>query len=320
MALAARPLTLLAVLLAVTAATAATRPAWAGFYLLIVAGDLAAGWVAATRRPGVTTAAAAVTLGVQLAVLGARRTGASDFRQHAVVFALTLGAAVLLGRWMRERRRLAAAVGAQAVAAERLQIARELHDMIAHSIGVIAIQAGAGRRLIDTQPDQARDALSTIEDTSRETLAALRRTVSALRRAETADVPLGPAPGLADLGRLVSSTLAAGVRVEVRRRGTPRPVPADIDLAAFRIIQEALTNVVRHADTRSCRVTLGYHDAELAVEVDDDGPSAQVPPAGHGITGMRERAALLNGRFTAGPRSEGGFRVAAYLPLPGAAR
>jgi signal transduction histidine kinase len=314
------PLLLLAVLLAVTAGTAATRPAWAGFYLLVVADDLATGWVAATRRPGVATAAVVVTFGVQLAALGALRTGASDFRQYAVVLALTLGAAVLLGLWMRERRQLAAAVGAQAVAAERLQIARELHDMIAHSIGVIAIQAAAGRRLIDTRPDQARDALSTIEDTSRETLAALRRTVSALRRAETGDAPLGPAPGLAELDRLVASTMAAGVEVEVRRRGTPRPVAADIDLAAFRIIQEALTNVVRHAKTRDCRVTLIYHETELAVEVDDDGPVAQVPCSGHGITGMRERAALLNGRFAAGPRPEGGFRVAAHLPLPEGAR
>jgi signal transduction histidine kinase len=145
--------------------------------------------------------------------------------------------------------------------AERLRIARELHDMVAHSIGIIAIQAGAGRRVFDARPAEARDALAAIEATSREALSGLRRMVTGLRRADPGpgpgQAPLGPAPGLADLDRLAAMTLDAGVQVDVDWRGSQEPLPADIDLSAFRIIQEAVTNVVRHARTDQCRVSIG---------------------------------------------------------------
>ncbi len=211
---------------------------------------------------------------------------------------------------------------AQAVTAERLRIARELHDMVAHSIGIIAIQAGMGSRVIETQPQEARKALSAIEATSRETLSGLRRMLGALRQAEPGRpqqaAPLDPAPGLADLEELAARTTAAGVRVEVRRRGELGPLPAEIDLSAYRIVQEAITNVVRHAGTTFCWVEVDQREEELAVEITDDGRGAE-PGArggGYGLVGMRERVALLHGSLQAGPRPEGGFRVAARLPLP----
>jgi signal transduction histidine kinase len=238
----------------------------------------------------------------------------------------------LIGHSIRQAHvhaeQLRAQADAQAATAERLRIARELHDMVAHSIGIIAIQAGMGSRVIATQPTEAGNALAAIEATSRQTLAGLRQMLGALRRAEPrADswsAPAHPAPGLADLGRLAAATLDAGVRVDVQWRGDPRPLPAEVDLSAFRIVQEAVTNVIRHAGTRHCQVSIGCHDEELSIEVTDDGRGAgnveSTAPAGYGITGMRERAGLLGGQLTAGPRPGGGFRVAARLPLPAAAR
>lgn len=214
---------------------------------------------------------------------------------------------------------LRARTQAQAVTAERLQLARDLHDQVAHAIGVIAIQAGAGRRVIKTQPEEAANSLAAIEATSRETLAGLRQAVSALRHAdmgfETSGVAFGPQPGLAELSKLAESTRNAGVDVEVRWSGKRCVLPADVDTCAFRIIQEALTNVVRHAGAKRCWVAIDQHDDEIAIEVTDNGHGGQVNGRGYGITGMRERVALLNGNLTAGPRPEGGFRVVARLPL-----
>ena len=211
---------------------------------------------------------------------------------------------------------------AQAAIEERLRIARELHDMVALSIGIIAIQAGSGRRVFDARPGEAREALAAIEATSRQTLSGLRRMVTGLRRAEPAPgswlAPLGPAPGLADIDSLVATALDAGVRVEVEVdwRGSREPLPPDIDMSAFRIIQESVTNVVRHARTDQCRVSIGQHDGRLSIEVTDGGCGGNEAGTGYGITGMRERAALLGGEFSAGPRDGGGFRVTARLPVP----
>jgi len=139
-----------------------------------------------------------------------------------------------------------------------------------------------------------------------------------LRRSdpEPGGAPLDPAPGLADLDALVARTRDAGVHVEVRRGGDPGPLPPDIDLSAFRLIQEAVTNVIRHAGSQRCRVVLDRTAEELTIEITDDGRGGTVAGPGHGITGMRERVALLDGEFAAGPRPGGGFRVAARLPLP----
>jgi len=240
----------------------------------------------------------------------------------------------LIGNSIRQAQARAELVRAQAAAqtvvAERLRIARELHDMVAHSIGIIAIQAGSGRRVCDASPAEARDALAAIEATSRETLSGLRRMMTGLRRAEAGSMgpgqaPLGPAPGLADVDRLAAMTQDAGVQVDVEWLGSRKPLPADIDLSAFRIIQEAVTNVVRHAGTDRCLVWIDQQDGYLSIEVTDSGRGApagktSVAGTGYGITGMRERAALLGGDFSAGPRPGGGFRVAARLPLPAPAR
>jgi signal transduction histidine kinase len=218
--------------------------------------------------------------------------------------------------------RLRAQARSEAVTAERLRIARDLHDQVGRAIGIIAIQAGAGARVIGTHAGQARDALAVIEATSRQTLAGLRQTVRTLRQdqpgSQASPAPSGPQPGLAGLGRLAATTRDAGVHVDVHWQDQDHALPAHIDTCAFRIIQEAITNVVRHACTDHCRLSIGYQDQALAIEVTDDGHGSLTGSAGtgYGITGMRERAALLGGQLTAGPRPEGGFRMAALLPLP----
>jgi signal transduction histidine kinase len=240
--------------------------------------------------------------------------------------ALTAVIAWLVGNSIRQSRdhaeRLAVQSAAQAVTAERLRISRELHDMVAHSIGIIALQAGAASRVIDTQPAAARTALTAVETASRETLSGLRRILGGLRHAEPgqgwAAAPLDPVPGLADVDRLAARTTAAGVRVDVSWCGQHRPLPPDIDVSAFRIIQEAVTNVVRHAGTHHCRVSINRRDEDLSIEVEDDGHGRRGDTAasGYGLAGMRERVGLLHGDLSAGPRPEGGFRVTARLPVP----
>jgi signal transduction histidine kinase len=302
------------------------------------------------------------------------------------------------GYIVRQRRRYALRLqdeaASKAVAEERLRIARELHDVVAHSMSVIAVQAGYGQYVIDTQPADARDALGAIQATSREALDEMRRMLGALRQADETDqrevaaraapgpgttgagpgtdadagtgadagvpaadsagdagaAPLSPAPGLADLDRLISRTASAGVRVDVTRCGPPRNLPASLDLSAYRIVQEALTNVVKHARTSSCRVLIGYGQDELILEVTDNGAglpamagagvpgnslalagggpvllaesstpgwsAPDVAGSGHGIIGMRERVSLLGGEFSAGPLPGYGFQVSAHIPLP----
>jgi signal transduction histidine kinase len=241
-----------------------------------------------------------------------------------VLVPLVMIIAWLIGHSIRQARGRTELVRAQAAAqtvmAERLRIARELHDIVAHSIGIIAIQAGSGRAVCDDRPAEARDALAAIEATSRETLSGLRRMMTGLRHAEPGSgpgqAPLGPAPGLADIERLAAITLDAGVQVEMEWLGSRELLPADIDLSAFRIIQEAVTNVVRHAGTDRCLVWIDQQDGYLSIEVTDSGRGGSTAGTGYGITGMRERAALLGGDFSAGPRPGGGFRVAARLPVP----
>jgi signal transduction histidine kinase len=327
------PLPAIALMVAGSLVVTETLRSWPGEYLpdvrlpqaLVM--DCAVGFIAANRRPRISVVAAALALGAQFGA-AVHHTPGLDFRpQIVVLFALALATAWVTGHSVRQRRVFAEALRsravAQAVDAERHRIARELHDMVAHSIGVIAIQAGVGSRVIDTQPAEARKAMRAIEATSRETLSGLRRALGALRRADAdieSDSPLEPAPGLADIDRLTASARAAGVAVDVRWRGTPGPIPAELDLSAYRLIQEALTNVIRHADTRECRVSISHHREELTIEVVDDGRGGALACGGYGIIGMRERVGLLNGEFVAGPRPEGGFRVVARIPVPVATR
>jgi signal transduction histidine kinase len=331
--------------------------------------------------------------------------GDADPNSGLVSAALCVIIAWFTGYIVRQRRRYALRLqdeaASKAVAEERLRIARELHDVVAHSMSVIAVQAGYGQYVIDTQPADARNALGAIQATSREALDEMRRMLGALRQADETDqrdaaragsapgtgaghpagdaagdapgdapgdagpaakapagsAPLSPAPGLAELDRLISRTARAGVRVDVTRCGQPRDLPASIDLSAYRIVQEALTNVVKHARTNSCRVLIGYGQDELILEVTDNGaglsamtgagvpgrslalagasqggggraaetggavlPAVNIGGSGHGIIGMRERVSLLGGEFSAGPLPGYGFQVSAHIPLPAEAR
>jgi signal transduction histidine kinase len=213
----------------------------------------------------------------------------------------------------------------RAVTEERLRIARELHDVIAHSMSVIAVQSAVGNHVMDTQPAEARQALAAIEATSRSALTEMRRLLGVLRQEGEPRGSLTPAPGLADLTSLVGQVQDAGLRVWINIDGQRRPVPQGIDLSAYRIIQEALTNVIKHAATSSADVTISYRPDSVTVEITDQGrqipgtPQAPVPAAkngsGHGIIGMRERVAVFGGEFAAGPAPGGGFRVRACFPI-----
>lgn len=217
-------------------------------------------------------------------------------------------------QWARDRAERARAAARRADE-ERMRIARELHDVLAHSISVINVQAGVGLALLDSDPEQARTALTTIKEASKEALGEVRQVLATLRT--PGDAPRAPAPGLDRLPELVAQAANAGLAVDVR--GNPPKLPPGTDLAAFRIVQEALTNVVRHSGSRHARVRIESASAgdTLRLLIDDDGPGtgAEAGGSGNGLAGMRERAAALGGTIEAGPRADGGFRVLAVLPL-----
>ncbi|MBW0119362.1 sensor histidine kinase [Pseudonocardia abyssalis] len=195
---------------------------------------------------------------------------------------------------------------------ERLEMARELHDALGHHLSLINVQAGVALYLMDDDPEQARRALATIKKSSRELLREMRATLGVLRGVD--EPSREPVAGLARLDALVVENGQAGLPVTVHTHGSPRDLPAGVDLAAYRIVQEALTNTRRHAAADSATVLLGYDDEGLTIEVTDDGTASSAPGGGNGLPGMRERAAALGGTFTAGPGPEGGFRVRAHLP------
>ena len=206
---------------------------------------------------------------------------------------------------------------------ERMRIARDLHDVVAHNISVINVQANTALHLMDRQPDRARSALTTINEVSGQALVELRSVLGVLRAVDEG-APRAPAPGLARLGDLADTAAAAGLAVRVEESGQSVPLPADVDLAAYRIVQEALTNSARHSGGTKATVRIVYGEDALMVDVHDDGaprPPGRPPGpprgAGSGIAGMTERAAALGGTLQAGPRPGGGFAVQARLPLPG---
>jgi signal transduction histidine kinase len=332
--------------------------------------------VAATRGRRAALAALAASLAlltVQGVILSLTGRGAGN----AVGAGLILIICWMIGYSVGQRRSYATRLQQQAmdsaITAERLRIARELHDVVAHSMTVVAVQAGFGEYVFDRQPGEARAALAAIQTVTSEALADMQRMLGALRQAgggmagdaapgpaagaaaapiqAPAAAPLAPAPGLADLDRLVAGTAGAGVRVEVLRTGPARAIPAGIDLSAFRIVQEALTNVVKHSGADRCLVRIAYGAGQLSIEITDPGQRpvpapaagslaaamagaparaaagpggtgarAGLTPGGHGIAGMRERVSLCGGEFAAGPLPGRGFRVAARFPLPGGAR
>ena len=357
------PLVAFGVLLAVTAATVEIGSPGSILVLMPAAYVLYTVTVTGTRETGITA------LGTSLGLIAALMAVTHGIRVQpsvGILVALAMIIAWITGYSARQRRAYAVMLQEQAasnaVAEERLRIARELHDVVAHSMSVIAVQAGYGQYVIDSKPAEANSALGAIQATSRDALDELRRMLGVLRQqdanagtvtgsgggpqavpmpapgpaaASRPLAPLAPAPGLADLDRLVQRTSGAGVQVSLRRCGRPRDLPAGIDLSAYRIVQEALTNVVRHAGGGTCcTVTVDYREQELAIEVTDDGgrapvlagagiagmpgrPFAATAGTGHGIIGMRERVNLCGGEFSAGPLSGGGFRVTALLPLGG---
>ncbi|GAA3102220.1 signal transduction histidine kinase [Kribbella aluminosa] len=198
---------------------------------------------------------------------------------------------------------------------ERLRIAQELHDVVAHHISLINVQASTALHLVDRQPEQAAPALSAIKDASKEALVELRSIVGVLRQSDES-APRQPVTGLDHLDHLVSRTARAGLEVHKIIHGDPRPLPTGLDRAAFRIIQESLTNVVRHARATSATVRIQYGDQALVVQVDDNGESLTAQPKeGNGISGMRERATALGGTLTANRTPAGGLRIIANLPL-----
>ncbi|MEN3533740.1 sensor histidine kinase [Microbispora sp. ZYX-F-249] len=251
--------------------------------------------------------------------------------ETAVLAALALGGAWTIGRAVRERRayaaRRAAQAAEQAVTEERLRIAREMHDVVSHTLSLIGVKAGVAAHVADRRPEEALEALRVIETTSRQALTEMRHMLGVLRTAPGAGFDgLSPMPGLAALPDVAERAAAAGVRVDLDVRVTGG-LPEALELAVHRIVQESVTNVVRHAAPARCRVRVDDEGGRLSVEVTDDGPGRRVLPpgppghgAGHGVIGMRERVTAYGGDFTAGPLPGGGFRVHARLPLRGEER
>ena len=231
-----------------------------------------------------------------------------------------VAAALFLGLWVASRHaalRESAEQARRAVDAERLRIARELHDVVAHTMSTINVQAGVAAHVIDQQPEQAAQALEAIRQASKEGLRELRGILNVLRQADEQD-ERSPAPRLAQLDELVESATRAGLPTSVIIHGRARTLAPTVDLTAYRIVQESLTNALRHAGPTTASVTLSYTDDQLEVEVLDGGRGRvdRTPPgAGHGIAGMRERAEAVGGTLIAGPGPDGGFRVQARLPL-----
>ena len=213
----------------------------------------------------------------------------------------------------REQRRQA--MSREAASQARLAIARELHDVLAHSLSMINVQSAVALELLTDQPQRAAPALAAIKDASRQAISDMHTMVEALRTGESQ--PTAPVAGIGDLDALVSAARATGLTVHTAVHGTAHPLPSVIEGAAARIVQESLTNVVRHSTATSATVTVGYGDGQLAVAVADDGsPSHAALSGGSGIAGMRERAKALGGALTAESAPAGGFRVRATLPLP----
>jgi signal transduction histidine kinase len=230
----------------------------------------------------------------------------------------TMGLAVgawALGEAARNRRVAIEEETQRAMAEEQARIARELHDVIAHSVSMIVVQAAAADDVFDERPDQAREALRSIEQAGRDAMAELRRLLSAVRPG-VQEEGTEPQPGLDRIDELAESLRAGGLQVAVRREGEPADLPAGLDLSAYRIVQEALTNTLRHARATRADVTLSYATDALELDIRDDGRApAGNGTGGHGLVGMRERAALLGGELEAGPHPDGGYRVHARLPL-----
>jgi signal transduction histidine kinase len=279
-------------------------------------------------------AVAAVTYPAMVAIFWMRSGGFNAWAVSGLaawlLVLLTIAELVRSRRERQARERRERAEAAERLATEeRLRIARDLHDVLAHHVSLINVQAGTALHLLDEQPGLAREALTAIKASSKEVLVELRTMLGVLRRVDEL-APRAPTAGLAGLDELAERLRATGLPVTVRRAGPVRPLPTAVDTAAYRIVQEALTNVHRHAGEASATVLVDYSGADVVVQVDDDGRGpggataaggngvggGGVDGGGNGIPGMRERAMALGGRLLVGERPGGGFRVRAELPLP----
>jgi signal transduction histidine kinase len=234
------------------------------------------------------------------------------------VVGIMFGARTRSLREAEERARLLELERREAIAEERTRIARELHDVIAHSVSVMTVQAGAAEEMLKVDPSRAVEPVRAVQETGRQALVEMKRLVGMLRE-DDEEIGLSPQPGVSDIDRLAAQMREAGLPVELRVEGTARPVPIGVDLSAYRVVQEALTNALKHAGAASAVVTLRYGERDLTVEVTDEGAGHGVKPGGHGLIGMRERVGIFGGTFEAGPRESGGFEVRALLPFEGAA-
>jgi len=311
-----RPLPVLAITVAATVALVVVarsyNPIGAIVALYTVAGHLER---SQAIRAGVVTVLALVVPTVFVGDFGPE-----SLIPNAIVLVLVWTIGAYLGE-LRARTRRAErereAEARRAVAEEQARIARELHDVIAHNVSVMVVQAAAARDVFDASPERAREALAAIEGTGRQALDELRR----LLGADGGDgEPLAPQPGLARLDALAGQVRAAGLTVELRVEGTPFPLPSGADLAAYRIVQEALTNTLKHANASRATVLVRYGGGGVELEVRDDGRGHAAPggagaAGGRGIIGMRERAVLYGGSLAVGPAPGGGFAVTARFPI-----
>ena len=303
-------------------------------------------WTVALTLPRRQAWLAAAVAAVAAASVELFLYGDTMFDGEPLYAAVTVLAAMWWGEAVRARRAYVAELRDRAERAERsreeearrrvdeerLRIARELHDVVSHTIGVISVQAGVAAHLLHRRPDKAADSLAAIRQASDEALGELHAMLGVLRQGDGdgGRAPLAPAPGLAELDALVAQAAGAGIEVKVAVEGEPRRLPSPVDLACYRVVQESLTNVVRHAAASQAEITVTHLDDRVVVEVLDDGNGVesasgrrsgdsdrQVRRSGQGIPGMRERARALGGSLEAGPRPGGGFRVQASLPVAG---
>lgn len=312
--------------------------AWLGFPASVSGiGVLVAIYTVAAHRPlpEAIVAAAIYVVGMASSLVGFAQGSNLTFDILFADFLVNLLALVLawtVGVTFRTRRAYVAALEARAemlererednarlvVALERGRIAREMHDVVAHNVSVMVVQAAAAERLVDIDPTRATQAMRDVATTGRQALTEMRRMLGVLR-AEAGPDELGPQPGVADLRALADTVEDAGMPVELSVQGDERPLSASAALSAYRIVQEALTNSLRHAGPARARVVLRYLPDALEVLVSDNGSGAPHPTegGGHGLIGMRERVALFGGELEAGPRPEGGFTVLARIPTTG---
>jgi signal transduction histidine kinase len=311
--------------IAVVAAVAVAAVAYAG---LVGAADLflpvvVASYTAAAYEPRERVVRFAGPIAV-VAGLAMQVAGAQDPTWLELASSLTfvVGIPLALGRGSFNRRRRLRADRAQAaheaVTKERARIARELHDVVAHAMSVMVVQAGAARTVLGSDPEQAQLALRRVEETGRSGLAEMRRLIGLLQADESADDTFAPQPGLGQLDQLLDTVRSAGLPVEAITEGTPVQLPPGVGLTAYRVAQEGLTNVLKHAGPAHARVVVRYVDDALDLEVADDGRGPSHDPdaaLGHGLIGMRERVALFDGSLEAGERVGGGFELRVRIPL-----